>query len=388
MRECCACMVKGNWLDKSVLVVLPRWSRTFVNNNIGWVLEDLNKKNARIFLYCGETEEDKYFSEFISHGIILPDRRKDSVLENLFNIIKVLSKDKYDIVLWTYSGYRENLILALNKMFRKTPYVIKTDSSNPIKPKTIKSYLSNFLFTSIPLKYADLILVESDFIYSQWQDARWNDRLYLFPNCVPVSLFATYEKKFASMEQTTHARKPYILFTGRIAKEKGIDLLIDAFYIASKHFPSWVLNIVGPVWESDYLKECCRQIMQHGLNDRVFFHPFAIRDELFKWYYYADIYVLPSRKEGLANRITEAMYFRNPIVAFDVGQTKSMVSSSTGFVVPTGNVKAFSEAIIQLMESVHLRQEMGDMAHKVIIEQYNYDILIPKLLEKCEIIME
>ncbi len=227
---------------------------------------------------------------------------------------------------------------------------------------------------------ADLLLVESKEVEDYARTHYKAKDLYVYSNGIPLQTFSNYCTAYTY--QYPPAKPPYILYTGRICREKGIDLLIESFAQAAQEIPEWNLEIVGLVWDSAYDNAVKKMVSDKKLEGRVTFHPAAFGEELYRWYHFADFFVLPSRNEGLANRIPEAMFFKNPIVAFDVGQTRSMVNKEVGLIVPEGDVHAFTQAILHMAGDERKRKEMGEKANAVITADYNDDVLIPRLLAK------
>ena len=201
------------------------------------------------------------------------------------------------------------------------------------------------------------------------------------PNGVPLGKLNSSVKLFHSVDSPI--KGPYILYTGRIHPDKGIDQLIKSFAKIETKIPNWTLQIVGIVWDKAYDTTIKALVEELGLKKRVLFNPPAYGDELNKWYHFAEFFVLPSRHEGLANRIPESMYFRNPVIAFNVGQTCSMVNSQTGQVLRAGDIDALAKAILDHCLDEKMRLIKGETAHTMIKEEYNDEVLIPKFLNRC-----
>jgi glycosyltransferase involved in cell wall biosynthesis len=280
----------------------------------------------------------------------------------------------HNLVLWSYVGFLENTFFALLGI----PYVLKTDSNQMQKPSSFLGRLKYRLFVEYPIKKAKYVLVETTEVGERLKNLVDRD-VYLFPNGVPVKHFTQYEAQFLKKNVNGN---PYILYTGRIMYEKGVDLLLAAFSRISSKYPEWRLYIVGSVVEREYMEGLQDYVAQNHLSNNVIFLPFKTGVELYELYYFSEIFVLPSRHEGLANRITEAMFFQNPIVAFDVNQTKSLVTEHTGELVPPLDVAGFSAKIEFLINNEDIRKNKGRQARAVIEHNYNDDELFPDLLKK------
>ena len=76
-----------------------------------------------------------------------------------------------------------------------------------------------------------------------------------------------------------------------------------------------------------------------------------------------DVFVLPSRFEGLSLALLEAMAIGTPVVATNVGGAgEAVVSGETGLLVPPDSPAAMAEAIGRVLDDRNLRQELGAAA--------------------------
>lgn len=367
-----------------VLVILPRWSRTLLSNNVGKMMRRLEHLGAIVSVYCAPSEEDWYFNEFFLKSRLLNVRTVKSGLATYLRLCRVLVNYKFDIVLWTYAGSRENHVLALLSFVRFLPYVLKMDSWIPRQESTVRGRLASVLERLSGLR-AKLILAETEEVRRAAERFYGSRNIYLFPNGVPIREFRLLEETLR--DQSSPLRNPFILYTGRVHYEKGVDLLIDCFASISASIPEWKLVIVGPSWDARYEQACKGRVAKAGLADKVLFYPWLAGLDLYTFYHFADFFVLPSRHEGLANRLTEAMFFRNPVVAFDVGQMRSMVDERTGELISPGDTVSFSAAMLNLATNPELRRIKGESARVVIEKNHDDDILMPRLLSEINKIL-
>jgi glycosyltransferase involved in cell wall biosynthesis len=86
-----------------------------------------------------------------------------------------------------------------------------------------------------------------------------------------------------------------------------------------------------------------------------------------------DIFVLPSRSEGVPMALLEAMASAVPCVASDVGDIGEVISE-TGFTVSEGDEEGFAAAVRTLVENPPLRAELGRKARVRILELYDTDV--------------
>jgi glycosyltransferase involved in cell wall biosynthesis len=136
---------------------------------------------------------------------------------------------------------------------------------------------------------------------------------------------------------------------------KGLDVVIEALPALIQRSPSVHLVVVGiessnSVWS--------RKAAALGVGRNV--HWAGIRDEAWRLLPAADLYVQPSRTEGLPLAIMEAMAFGLPIVASRVaGIPEAVLEHHTGLLVEPGDPKALTGALQQLVSSPSDMREMG-----------------------------
>ena len=92
-----------------------------------------------------------------------------------------------------------------------------------------------------------------------------------------------------------------------------------------------------------------RQVAELGLRDTVLFHGPKPHDELPDWFRAADLFVLPSRSEGVPGVLMEAMACGTPFVASRVGGVPEVAELGDGALVPPGDVDQMATAIREVL---------------------------------------
>ena len=150
-----------------------------------------------------------------------------------------------------------------------------------------------------------------------------------------------------------------LIAAGRLTKQKGFDLLLDAFERVSARHPDWRLWIFG---SGERQKALAAQIDRLGLTGRA--HLKGTSRELDKRLAESSIFVLSSRFEGLPMVLLEAMTAGVPAVAFDcpTGPAEVIQDGQSGLLVPPQDVDALAAGICQLIEHPAKRKAMGAAA--------------------------
>jgi glycosyltransferase involved in cell wall biosynthesis len=152
---------------------------------------------------------------------------------------------------------------------------------------------------------------------------------------------------------------PHMLYVGRLSQEKGVDVLLQAL---ARLTGDWQLSIAGDGPERPHLEAMA--------GPRVRFLGWQDKCELRKRYQEASIFVLPSRYEGMANVVLEAMASGLPVVATTVGgNAELIVPGETGRLVPPDAPDALAEALQPLLHDPELRIRYG-RAGRTRVEQH------------------
>lgn len=161
----------------------------------------------------------------------------------------------------------------------------------------------------------------------------------------------------------------------RLVAGKGIEDLVTAFRKALLRNNEITLTIVGDGNLLESIKTSIRDIPQIKVTG------FVPREEVFKMLAVSDVFVLASYSEGLPLSIQEAMAFRLPVVATNVGGNPDLVSDhKNGILFNPGDVDALSSSILELSQSSSLRQQMGLTSRQILegcfLKEKSYDALM------------
>jgi glycosyltransferase involved in cell wall biosynthesis len=168
-----------------------------------------------------------------------------------------------------------------------------------------------------------------------------------------------------------------VLFLGRLKRDKGVLDLSEAFLHVFKENPRAVLVFVGSD-EEELLPEM-RNILKSCL-EAVRFVPFSKTPE--NYMMAADIFCLPSYREGFGSVIIEAAACGVPSVASRIyGLTDAVVENETGYLVPPGNVGTLAEAIGRLADDEAGRRRLGEAARARAVQLFSQERLTQALLD-------
>lgn len=149
-----------------------------------------------------------------------------------------------------------------------------------------------------------------------------------------------------------------ILYAGRLRTRKAVAVLIEAFARVRQKHVNARLVVAGDGEQRDALEQQASEL-DMGEN-AVHFLGAIPRPEMVRWYRRADIFCLPSIYEGFPLAILEAMAAGLPIVTTTAsGMPEAVDEGVSGWLVPTEDVTALSDALCRLLADERLRESMG-----------------------------
>ena len=176
------------------------------------------------------------------------------------------------------------------------------------------------------------------------------DRLAVLRNPVDLGAIRTAA---GSCENLWTGAGPHLLAVGRLSREKGFDLLLQALLAVRTHLPNADLAIVGAGPEETALKSVCRSL---GLNAAVHFAGCVA--EPAAYFPGATAFVLSSRHEGLPNALLEAAAGGLPIVALPASEgIRDLLRGQPGtWLAPEITAEALAGTLLLALASLQKRE--------------------------------
>jgi glycosyltransferase involved in cell wall biosynthesis len=216
----------------------------------------------------------------------------------------------------------------------------------------------------------DCIVTNNTPLGDSLRDMGVTSRIEIIPNGVDLERF----RPTRSREDTCALRDSLgigidelmIVTVGAVIARKGSDLLAEAWGRIHREHPNTHLVFVGPRYDrSPHHREFQQRVdalaAESGAPERIHFA--GLIDEVPDYLRAADIFVLPSKREGMPNSVIEAMACRTPVVMTPfVGLSDDLGQPEEQYLLAQHNPESLAETIGRLIRDHELRDSLAERA--------------------------
>jgi glycosyltransferase involved in cell wall biosynthesis len=198
------------------------------------------------------------------------------------------------------------------------------------------------------------------------------DKLVWMPNPVSTDEYAPVsaeEQRQLRRERGLSESDRVVIFVGRLAPEKELGSLIEAFALTAAKVPSARLVLVG---DGPLRGSLEKQVADTGLWDRVLFTGMLDPGQALRWLQASDVFALVSSLEGFPVALAEAMAVGLPSVVSDIPANRQLIpEGERGLLVTLKDKEAIGAAITTLLEQPQRAALMGSAARQHIVDNYS-----------------
>ncbi|MGJ0639243.1 glycosyltransferase family 4 protein [Xenorhabdus bovienii] len=217
-----------------------------------------------------------------------------------------------------------------------------------------------------------------------------NNQSVIYLGIIPDEMLPLAGEEYVKRRKTV-ADPQEILFVacGRLVPVKGMNYLIEAFYLLKKKISNIKLIIIGVGPELIYLKDL---VNLYNLEDQVIFLGDMPRKEALIYFKIADIAVIPSIWESFCYVAAEFMGIGKPIVCSGVDSLNELIRDGVdGIKVPihmkgekrTLNPKDVFRGMLRFIEEPNIANEMAESAKKRAQTNFNNNLFINGIISIC-----
>lgn len=176
-----------------------------------------------------------------------------------------------------------------------------------------------------------------------------------------------------------------LVFSGRLVHQKGLDLLLPALAGLPADAPDWRLTLIGDGPERPALEHLAARL---GLTPRVHFHGWTDRSAMPGVLRDADLYVFPSRDEGMPNTVLEAMASGLPVLTTRIpGCDELVLPGETGWLAAPEDVAALTAALQEALADRDRLRRFGQAGRQRVLDHYSWravaDAYVALILATC-----
>lgn len=341
--------------------------------NILWLVPTIDNKynkfknNNKIKLTC-----PLYVEELKKRNInyIVGDISKYNILKNLFLFWQIFRKYHIDAVL-TQFGFERFYGAFFGKIFGKTTIWYEHWFSLGTKGIFLKKHFYRF--------FVDYFIAVSDYIGSTLPSGKI---IYVIHHGIEIKpVISSTTSRLELKDQLGLAKFDYIvLMIAAYSPEKRYDIAIE---IAEK-----VVNRnknVGFLFLGDgpLRKKYMEVIKAKKLIDFIIMpgHKLNVEDYLL----ISDLLILTSISDSFGYCLLEAMMYKLPVVAFNLGGPKEIIKNgSTGYLLSYNNINGFVNAILEIIKDKEKRFKMGEAGFEKLKQEFDIEIWKKRILDVFE----
>ncbi|XCF06441.1 glycogen synthase [Tamlana crocina] len=258
----------------------------------------------------------------------------------------------------------------VSKLCYGTPLVITTHSLEPLRPwkreQLGRGYDASSWVEKTAIEMADALIAVSE---ETKEDVikHFNvdeSKVHVIYNGINLQQYQTTSETSTLDEYEVDKTKPYVLFVGRITRQKGIIHLVNAIKYIDPD--TQIVLCAGAPDTKEIGKE-----MEDAVNEVkktrknvIWIDKMVTKEEIIQLYSHADVFCCPSIYEPFGIINIEAMACKTAVVASAVGGIKEVVvDGETGFLIPLEQQK---EAPFEPIDPDKFSRDLADGINKVI----------------------
>jgi glycosyltransferase involved in cell wall biosynthesis len=280
-------------------------------------------------------------------------------------------KGQFDIVHTHVSGHDYILFAGILCKLKGIKHIHTTHcpwTDLSFRPKQLKPflYLNDLFMNKLAFRFVDKIIAITPWELENLKKYSKEEKIRIIPNGVDQIFFKKIDKNnFRKENQITE--KHLVLFFGRLNPTKGPEMLAKTAVNISKKRKDIAFVWVGP--DEGRAEEVKKLIKDY--KNMKYLGPIQGKEKIAEMYQAADVYVLPSYREGLPLTLFEAMASRLPIIASPVnGVPYEMTSPENGLFSDYGDLKSLEDNILKILTNKKMAKTISE---NNFTKSQNYD---------------
>lgn len=227
---------------------------------------------------------------------------------------------------------------------------------------------------------ADVMQVISNYLGEFGRSMGFKGVIEVIPNGVSFAQFA----HAAACDVGKKQGEVWLVHTGRLVTKNALDVVIASLSLLpdNVHFFS-----VGAGPDKQKLQQLAQKL---AVANRVHFHPYVPIDELPAYLKACDIFIRPSRSEGMGNSFIEAFAAGLPVIATQEGGIADFLfdakrnpdKPTTGWAVEVDSPEQIANAVKEILGNPEPTKKVIENAKQLASEKYDWDLIAKQMREK------
>lgn len=237
----------------------------------------------------------------------------------------------------------------------------------------------------LALKKSTIVTVISNYLSERARRLGYEGEIKVIPNGVDIEKYSEIfsEQELNELrEKLSYGENAVILMsTSRLTIKNGLDLVIRALKFLPENFHFYNF---GSGREKNHLLELAKSL---GVSTKVHLQDYVDHNELPKYLKVADIFIRPSRSEGMGNSFLEAMAAKIPVIATPVGgivdflmdpekleqsEIRNGMEVQTGYFCESENPESIAKTVQRITTDSN-RKNIIENAYKMVCENYDWN---------------
>jgi glycosyltransferase involved in cell wall biosynthesis len=287
---------------------------------------------------------------------------------------------EYDVFHIHQALYPAAVSVAIARLYGKKTIVKVTGSGATSNMATLQNRRLGRLARRW-IAQADCLISLSDEITAELEENRFNPNIIVsMPNGVEVDVFRMATPKPGL------APGRIVLTAGRLAQEKGVDILIRAWPAVVKRVKEAHLIILAEGPEHGKLVDLACQL---GVADHVTFAGNVAESQVASYLAASQVFVLPSRGEGMSNALLEAMAAGRACLASDIPANSNLIQPGVnGLLFKSEDHDDLAAHLVTLLENEALRVQLGANALQTVIARCSIEAVARQYIQLYSTLLE
>jgi glycosyltransferase involved in cell wall biosynthesis len=302
---------------------------------------------------------------FLSQGMKL--------LRGLWRLWGLLVRERFDVVeTFTHDSNLLGLPLA---WLARVPVRIATHRGKieafPKWRQALHNVLINFQIAHT------LIAVSEQTRQQAIHEGVWENRITVIPNGVQPLDTSSVNRAAVRRDLGLNENDIFLLSVGRLTYQKGHEFLVQAMSTVVGRFQNAKAGICG---DGPLHSQLQKQILDAGLSNHM--KLLGAWEDISPLLASAEIFVLPSRWEGLSRALMEAMAAGLPVIAAEVDGIKDLITDGVnGLLVASEDAGMLGNSILQLIADADMRMKLGAAGQAHVLKTHSVDDMCRKYYE-------